>query len=187
MQGDFQAHANVLARLDAEPVLVKHAGQVRQVDGLILPGGESTTFLKFLSGEGLGTAIQEAAREGQPLFGTCAGAILLARKVENPEQASLGLLDITVRRNAYGRQVDSFVARGRFQENGETREDLEMVFIRAPVISGVGPEVEVLARGPDSRPVFVRQGSMLAATFHPELTADTRVHSYFLHMVRGSS
>ena len=182
VQGDFQAHAGVLARLGAEAVLVKKAGQVRDVEGLILPGGESTTFLKFLNEEGLSAAILEAAREGKALFGTCAGTILLARKVENPPQESLGLLDVTVRRNAYGRQVSSFIANEEFRP---AEPPLEMVFIRAPVISEVGPGVEVLARCSGSEqdaPVFVRQGRVMATTFHPELSGDPRVHQYFLNL-----
>lgn len=179
VQGDFQAHANVLARLGAETVLVKHASQVGDVQGLILPGGESTTFLKFLGPEGLDRAISEAAAAGKPVLGTCAGAILLARKVENPAQPSLGLMDFTARRNAYGRQVSSFIARGEFRP---ARSELEMVFIRAPQICELGPEVEVLARCREA-PVLVQQGRLLAGTFHPELSGDTMVHRYFLDLV----
>ncbi len=182
VQGDFQAHAGMLARLGAEAVLVRKAAEIREVAGLILPGGESTTFLKFLDEEGFSMAIREAATEGKALFGTCAGAILLARQVENPAQRSLGLLDITVLRNAYGRQVSSFIARGELRPS---EPPLEMVFIRAPQIREVGREVEVLARCPRSRshmPVFVRQGRVMATTFHPELSDDTRVHQYFLDL-----
>ena len=185
VQGDFQAHADMLARLGVEPVLVKKAPEIREVAGLILPGGESTTFLKFLDKEGLSAGIREAAADGKALFGTCAGAILLARRVENPAQRSLGLLDITVLRNAYGRQVESFIARGELRPS---EPPLEMVFIRAPQIRVAGPEVEVLARCPRSRsntPVFVRQGRVMATTFHPELTDDTRVHRYFLELASG--
>jgi 5'-phosphate synthase pdxT subunit len=167
----------MLRSLGVEPLLVKKTAQVRDVAGLVLPGGESTTCLKFLGRDGFGEAIQQAAREGMPMLGTCAGAILMARRVENPAQERLGLLDVTVRRNAYGSQLDSFVGTGEF--NGTP---LEMVFIRAPQFVDLGPEVEVLARCRD-RVVLVRQGHLLAGTFHPELTADTRVHQYFLDLV----
>jgi 5'-phosphate synthase pdxT subunit len=183
VQGDFEAHARALERAGAAPVLVKHSRQVAQVDGLILPGGESSTLLKFLTEEGLMDAIRDAARRGRPLFGTCAGAILLAREVANPAQCSLALMDIGIRRNAYGRQISSFIAR-EDSSRAWPGDPLEMVFIRAPIIERVGASVEVLAqcRG---LPVLVRQGRLLASTFHPELTADSRVHQYFLGMVGG--
>ena len=181
VQGDFQAHAAAVTRLGAEAVLVKHARQVPEVQGLILPGGESTTWLKFLAQEDLGRAIREAAAQGKPLLGTCAGAILMARKVENPIQESLGLLDATVRRNAYGRQVASFIARGELCSPLGAGE-MEMVFIRAPQFSALGAGVEVLARCRDL-PVLVRQGCLLAGAFHPELTGDPRVHQFFLNLI----
>lgn len=177
VQGDFEAHAAMLRRLGVEPVLVKKTAQVRDVAGLVLPGGESTTCLKFLGRDGFGEAIREAASEGMPMFGTCAGAILMARRVENPVQDSLGILDVTVRRNAYGSQLDSFIDSGDFAGS-----PLEMVFIRAPEFVDLGPEVEVLARCRD-RVVLVRQGHLLAGAFHPELTTDPRVHQYFLEIV----
>lgn len=177
IQGDYQAHADTLARLGAETTLVKHAGQVKSVQGLVLPGGESTTWLKFLAQPDLKAAIQEAAGEGKAILGTCAGAILLARHVENPAQESLGLVNVTVRRNAYGRQVDSFIGRGKFMD----QDNVEMVFIRAPQFSKIGPGVDVLAVC-RNLPVMVRQRNVLAATFHPELTSDPRVHNYFLGM-----
>jgi len=181
VQGDFEAHAQMLRRLGVEPLLVKKTAQVREVAGLVLPGGESTTCLKFLGRDGFGEAIREAAGQGMPILGTCAGAILMARRVENPVQESLGLLDVTVRRNAYGSQLDSFVGNGEFDS-----APMEMVFIRAPQITDLGPEVEELAhcRG---RVVFVRQGHLLAGAFHPELTSDPRVHQYFLDLVKASS
>lgn len=177
VQGDFDAHARMLRRLGVDPVLVKKTAQVRDVAGLVLPGGESTTCLKFLGRDGFGEAIRQAACEGMPMLGTCAGAILMARRVENPVQESLGLLDVTVRRNAYGSQLDSFVGTGEFGG-----APLEMVFIRAPQFVDLGPDVEVLARCRD-RVVLIRQGHLLAGAFHPELTTDTRVHQYFLDLV----
>jgi 5'-phosphate synthase pdxT subunit len=181
VQGDFEAHAQMLGRLGVEPVFVKKTAQVRDLAGLILPGGESTTCLKFLGRDGFGEAIRQAAAAGMPMLGTCAGAILMARRVENPEQESLGLLEVTVRRNAYGSQLDSFIATGEFGG-----APLEMVFIRAPQFADLGPGVEVLAhcRG---QVVLVRQGHLLAGAFHPELTADLRVHRYFLQMVEEGS
>ena len=177
VQGDFEAHAQMLRRLGVEPRFVKKTAQVHDLAGLVLPGGESTTCLKFLGRDGFGEAIRRAARDGMPMLGTCAGAILMAQRVENPVQDSLGVLDVTVRRNAYGSQLDSFVETGDFDG-----APLEMVFIRAPQFADLGPGVEVLAhcRG---RVVFVRQGHLLAGAFHPELTTDTRVHQYFLDLV----
>jgi len=183
VQGDFEAHANVLARLGVEPVLVKAAGDLAGVAGIVLPGGESTTQLKFLTEEGLLDPLREFAVRGGAFLGTCAGAILLARQVKNPEQPSLGLADIVVARNAYGRQVESRVCFGPCKL---TQEPLEMVFIRAPIIEKVGRDVEVLAEC-DARPVLVGQGRVLAATFHPELTQDTTVHELFLKRASNSS
>lgn len=178
IQGDYEAHARALRRVGASPVLVKHAQQLREVDGLVLPGGESTTFLKFLNREGFGDSIRDAAKAGMPMLGTCAGAIVLASRVENPEQESLGVLDATIRRNAYGRQIDSFIDTGTCQG-----KDMEMVFIRAPRFADLGPDVEVLATC-RNEPVLVRQGHVLAGTFHPELTADGRVHQLLLELIR---
>ncbi len=183
VQGDFEAHARALRHVGAEPVLVKHARQVAQVDGLILPGGESTTLLKFLSEAGLLEAIREMAAKGRPLFGTCAGAILMASEVSNPPQRSLALMDISIRRNGYGRQLSSFITR-ESSAGGWSDSSLEMVFIRAPIIERVGPGVQVLAECRGSA-VLVRQQHLLAATFHPELTPDPRLHQYFLTMVEG--
>lgn len=178
VQGDYEAHAAVLKRLGLEPLLVRTAADLTRVDALILPGGESTTQLKFLTEEGLEPAIRELAARGGAFFGTCAGTILLARKVHNPDQASLGFADLVVARNAYGRQVASGVRLGATKLKPEL---LEMVFIRAPIIEKVGPAVEVLAES-GGHPVLVRQGKILAATFHPELTEDTTVHEYFLKL-----
>ena len=175
LQGDFDAHRRRLEELGAEVVLVKKPEQLDQIDGLIIPGGESSAFLKLLGEEGF-AKLREFVLT-RPSFGTCAGAILLAKEVENPKQSALGALDITVQRNAYGRQMDSSIREGQFQNS-----PIEMVFIRAPKIARIGPGVEVIAReGAD--PVMVRHGQTLAATFHPELSDDPRIHQYFLEMV----
>ncbi|HEU4391374.1 MAG TPA: pyridoxal 5'-phosphate synthase glutaminase subunit PdxT [Blastocatellia bacterium] len=181
LQGDFAAHARMLGRLGAEAVEVRDAASLESVEALVIPGGESSTMLKLITDESLTNPITDFARSGRPVFGTCAGAILLARRVRNPEQPSLNLIDIDVARNAYGRQVDSFVAAVDTELDGGP---LEAVFIRAPRITGVGPGVEVLAshRG---EPVLVRSGSIMAGTFHPELTDDTRVHRLLVEQVRG--
>jgi len=177
IQGDFAMHAKMLERIGAPYLLVKHASELAEVGGLIMPGGESTTMLKFLSNEGMGEAIKEFVVAGQPVFGTCAGAILLAKEVLNPAQERLGLLDITIERNAYGRQVDSSVRQGECPELSP--RPVEMVFIRAPIIRRVGERVRVLGRC-EGLPVLVEQGNILAATFHPELTEDETVHQYFV-------
>ena len=175
VQGDFDAHRRRLEELGAEVVLVKKPGQLDQIDGLVIPGGESSTFLKLLGEAGF-EKLKQFVRL-KPTFGTCAGAILLASEVENPKQVGLGALDIRVRRNAYGRQLDSSIREGKFSNT-----PIEMVFIRAPKIERVGDGVEVLGtEGND--PVVVRQGKIMAATFHPELSADTRVHRAFLDLV----
>jgi len=177
LQGDFDAHRRRLEELGAEVVLVKKPEQLDEIDGLIIPGGESGTFLKLLGEEGF-EKLKQFVRV-KPTFGTCAGAILLAKEVENPQQAGLGAIDIAIRRNAYGRQIDSSIREGKLGAS-----PLEMVFIRAPKISRVGPGVEVIAtEGQD--PVAVRQGRVMAATFHPELSDDTRVHQTFLDLVGG--
>jgi pyridoxal 5'-phosphate synthase pdxT subunit len=177
LQGDFDAHRRRLEQLGAEVLLVKKTEQLDDIDGLVIPGGESGTFLKLLGEEGF-EKLKQFVRL-KPTFGTCAGAILLATEVENPKQAGLGALDIRIRRNAYGRQIDSSIREGLFANS-----PLEMVFIRAPKIEHIGPGVEVIAtEGAD--PVAVRQGSAMAATFHPELSDDTRVHQAFLDLVRG--
>jgi len=177
VQGDFAMHARMLERIAAPWKLVKHAPELLEVRGLIIPGGESTTMLKFFAGEGMGEAIREFAAAGKPIFGTCAGAILLAREVLSPPQDNLGVLDISIERNAYGRQIDSSVCLGECPELAD--RPLEMVFIRAPIIRRVGDGVRVLGRC-DGLPVLVEQGNVLAATFHPELTEDEIVHRYFL-------
>jgi 5'-phosphate synthase pdxT subunit len=180
IQGDFAMHAKMLDRLAASWKLVKHAADLEGVSGLIMPGGESTTMLKFFSSEGMGEAIKKFAAQGRPIYGTCAGAILLAKEVLNPPQERLGLIDIAIERNAYGRQVDSSVQSGECPEL--TDHPVEMVFIRAPIIRRVGEGVRVLGRCGDL-PVLVEQGNILAGTFHPELTEDETVHRHFLRKV----
>ena len=176
LQGDFDAHRKRLEQLGADVVLVKKPEQLDEIDGLVIPGGESSTFLKLLGEAGF-AKLKEFVRL-KPAFGTCAGAILLAKEVENPAQQGLGALDIDVQRNAYGRQIDSSIRKGIFEGS-----PIEMVFIRAPKISRIGTEVEVLGREGND-PVVVRQGKVMAATFHPELSDDERVHKSFVEMVR---
>ena len=181
LQGDFEAHGRTLAGLGAEPVFVSTAADLDGLDGLVIPGGESTTMLKLLREENLLEPLAEFGRR-RPIFGTCAGAILLAAGVSNPGQESLGLVDIDVERNGYGRQIDSRIAQVMPEAEFAARThpgEMEAVFIRAPVIRRVGPRARVLARY-HGDPVLVEQGPHLAATFHPELTADPRVHELFL-------
>ena len=183
LQGDFDAHRKRLEELGVNVVLVKKPEQLDAIDGLVIPGGESGTFLKLLGEAGLEKLKQFV--QTKPTFGTCAGAILLANEVENPKQSGLGALDIRIRRNAYGRQIDSSIREGRFvQDRRDQDSPLEMVFIRAPKIERVGPGVEVIATE-GGNPVAVRQGTAMAATFHPELSPDTRMHCAFLDMVRN--
>ncbi len=178
VQGDFEAHAATLARIGVEYAFVRTPRDLEGVDALILPGGESTTQWKFLAEEGLDKSLREFGARGGAIFGTCAGAILLAREVRNPPQPSLGLADIAVVRNAYGRQLASEVRHGA---TDISNAPIEMVFIRAPLIERAGPGVQVLATS-EGQPVLVRQGHILIATFHPELSSDTTVHEYFLRM-----
>src|ERR1700678_871769 len=184
LQGDFDAHRRRLEELGAKVVLVKKPEQLDAIDGLVIPGGESGTFLKLLGEEGF--ARLKAFVHAKPTFGTCAGAILLASEVENPKQAGLGAIDVAIRRNAYGRQLESSIRECKFLQsslNDEPGSALEMVFIRAPKIERVGKGVEVIAtEGTD--PVAVRQGRVMAATFHPELSDDRRIHKAFLDMIR---
>lgn len=177
LQGDFDAHGRRLEELGAEVVMVRKPEQLDEISALVIPGGESTTFLKLLGEEGF-RKLSDFVRV-KPTFGTCAGAILLARNVLNPPQRGLGVLDVTIKRNAYGRQLDSHIIHEPTVLGGNP---LEMVFIRAPKFEDLGPRVEVLAReGTD--PVLVRDGNVLAATFHPELSDDKRVHAYFLNEI----
>jgi 5'-phosphate synthase pdxT subunit len=181
VQGDFEAHAATLARLGVDYVFVRTPGDMDGVDAVILPGGESTTQWKFLVEEGLDKSLAEHAAKGGAIFGTCAGAILLARDVQNPRQESLGLADISVIRNGYGRQLASEVRQGATEISPEP---IEMVFIRAPIIERVGPDTQVLAKS-EGQPVLIRQKQILIATFHPELSQDTAVHRYFVEMVHN--
>jgi pyridoxal 5'-phosphate synthase pdxT subunit len=184
LQGDFSLHARALARCGAEPVEVRKPEQLAELDGLIIPGGESTTLLKLMDAWGFVPALEAFHRGGKPIFGTCAGLILLARGVESPRQFSLGLIDVDVERNAYGRQRESFEALGTATLRGREAA-LEMVFIRAPRIRRTGPGVETLARHA-GEPVMAREGTILVATFHPELTEDPTVHAYFCDMVKAA-
>src|SRR3954462_3905072 len=183
LQGDFDAHRQRLQELGATVLLVRKPEQLDEIDGLVIPGGESGTFLKLLGESGF-EKLKEFVRL-KPTFGTCAGAILLASEVENPKQAGLGALNIRIRRNAYGRQIDSSIREGTLFDHDREQSPIEMVFIRAPKIEQLGDGVEVLAReGKDA--VFVRQGNTMAATFHPELSEDTRIHRAFLDLITNS-
>ena len=181
LQGDFDAHRRRLEELGAEVVLVRRPEQFDEIDGLVIPGGESSTFLKLL-GEQCFQRLNDFVHT-TPTFGTCAGAIMLAKEVENPHQPGLNAIDITIRRNAYGRQIDSTIVETASALGGDL---LEMVFIRAPRIERVGEGVEVLAKRGDD-PVLVRKGSVMAATFHPELSDDPRVHQEFLKLVKNGT
>jgi pyridoxal 5'-phosphate synthase pdxT subunit len=179
IQGDFDAHKKRLEQLGANVVLVRKTEQLDEIDGLVIPGGESGAFLKILGEKGF-AKLRDFVHV-KPTFGTCAGAIMLAREVTNPDQPGLGALDIRIRRNAYGRQIDSSIRTGMLGNS-----PLEMVFIRAPRIERMGPGVEVVAtEGED--PVVVRQGKTMAATFHPELSDDPRVHQKFLDLVKNGN
>jgi len=192
LQGDFAAHAAALARAGAMPSEVRAAADLERVDALVVPGGESTTLLKLLREFGLWEPLRAFAARGRAIFGTCAGLILFAEEVRGPAQDSLGILPISVVRNAYGRQVDSFVDRGRVRVPAQLRPALgggesfaaDFVFIRAPRIARVGPGVEVLAEHAGD-PVLVRSGAILGATFHPELSPGDRVHELFLSLAVG--
>jgi 5'-phosphate synthase pdxT subunit len=174
LQGDFEAHRKAIERAGARALEVRTPDDMAKCDGLIIPGGESTTMLKLMEAEQLTEPIRAFA-QAKPIYGTCAGAILLAREVSGPAQASLNLMDIAVERNGYGRQIDSRVAKVR-SENGR---EMEAVFIRAPIIRRVGEGARVLARY-NGDPVWVEQGRHMVTTFHPELSADSGVHQRFL-------
>jgi pyridoxal 5'-phosphate synthase pdxT subunit len=184
IQGDFAAHMAALREAGAEVCEVRRADELCQVDGLVIPGGESTTLLKFILNPELGylEAFQELHQAGKPIFGTCAGLILVAKEVINPAQFSFGFIDVGVERNAYGRQKESFEAVGEGYLEA-TAKPLKMVFIRAPRIKHLGAKVDLLATYHEE-PVMARQGNILVATFHPELSGDLTVHRYFLDMVK---
>ena len=179
LQGDFEAHVKVLASLGCDVVEVRRVAELSGLDGLVIPGGESTTLLNLMADEPWGAALSRFKTGGGGLMGTCAGAILLAREVANPAQESLGLLDASIARNAFGRQVDSFETTLDAPRLGGP---LEAVFIRAPRFTALGPEVETLATY-DGEPVLVREGRVLAMTFHPELTRDAKLHAFFLTLL----
>jgi 5'-phosphate synthase pdxT subunit len=183
VQGDFQAHAAMLQSLGADTAEVRTVADLEGCDGIVLPGGESTTQLQFLQEEGLFEAIKKFSAKGGAVFGTCAGAILLATHVKNPAQSSLALLDMTVQRNGYGRQLASDVFFGPTKLKDSP---LEMVFIRGPIIESVGPGMQVLAERA-GKPALVQKDNLLAATFHPELTDDPTVHKHFLKMAESGS
>jgi len=175
LQGDFEAHVKKLRELGVEAEVIRWPGELARLTGLILPGGESTTLLKLIDEYGFAGPLQEMVRRGGVIYGTCAGLILLACEVRRPEQPALGLIDITAERNAYGRQVESFVGQGRWADGSE----LEMVFIRAPRIVRMGEGVEVLATY-DDEPVLVAAGTVMVGSFHPELSEGDAVHRFFL-------
>jgi 5'-phosphate synthase pdxT subunit len=179
IQGDFDAHAQALRDAGAEPVLIRRPEELNTIDGLVIPGGESTTFLKFLERDGFLRELQSFVQT-KPTFGTCAGCILLAKEVLHPSQQSLAVLDAAVERNAYGRQIDSAI---QVSETKLPGGPLEMVYIRAPRIVKTGKGVEILAER-DGFPVLVEQDHIMAATFHPELSEDRRVHRRFVDLVR---
>jgi len=181
VQGAVREHVAAIREIGGEPVEVRLPRDLVDLDALILPGGESTTMRRLIDGYGLREPIAALARAGAPLFGTCAGMILLADRLDDDEDPYFGMLDLAVRRNGYGRQLDSFEADLDAPSLGEPQ--LHGVFIRAPLVTDVGPEVEVLARDPDGNPVAVRQGRVLATAFHPELTSDRRLHRLLLQMV----
>ncbi len=180
VQGDYALHVAALDQIGAQSILVRNVEEFSSVQGLILPGGESTTMLKFLDEEGLGGAILDFSQNGKPIFGTCAGAILLAKEVIDSNQGHLGLVDIGISRNAYGRQIESSIRWGMC--GALSSGPIEMVFIRAPIIHRVGPGVQILGEC-DSLPVLVEEENCLCSTFHPELCSDLGIHRYFLNKV----
>lgn len=183
LQGDFEAHLRMLQRCGVQGCEVRTVQQLQEVDGLIIPGGESTTIIKLMQRYGLDEAVRQRAAEGMPIYGTCAGLIVMAREIEEyPQQPRLGLLDVAVARNAFGRQVDSFEVDLPVPRLGE--QPLRAVFIRAPYVTRTGEGVEVLAKL-DGKVVLVQQANLLGGAFHPELTDDVRLHRYFVEMVRA--
>lgn len=187
LQGDFAAHERAVRELGADVRQVRTPSELASVDGLIIPGGESTTMLKLLLEDGLAEPLKDFAKE-RPIYGTCAGAILAARVVTSPQQFSFGFIDIEIERNAYGRQVDSSIRRLQPEQDFIDRTGagpLEAMFIRAPIIRKLGDGVRVLIQD-EATPVLVEQGNMLAGTFHPELTSDRRVHRLFLDKVSNA-
>jgi len=182
LQGDFREHREVLERLGATAPEVRLPKDLEGLDGLIIPGGESTAIVRLMRTSQLLEPLRTLADDGFPIWGTCAGMILLAKRLDGTGIAALQAMDIGVRRNAFGRQVDSFEADLYVPVLGDP--PYRAIFIRAPIIEDVGPAVEVLARLPDGTPVAARQGRLLATAFHPELTPDDRFHRYFIEQVR---
>lgn len=185
VQGDFAEHIAILRKMGVDAREVRLPEQLDALDGLIIPGGESTTLSRLMSIYHLREPVAQLAAEGRPLWGTCAGMIMLANEITEQDPMPLGLMDIGVRRNAFGRQVDSFEQPLQIAPLGQ--EPYNCIFIRAPVVIRIGPAVEVLASLDDGRPVAVQQGNLLATAFHPELTADARVHQYFVDLAKGDS
>ena len=183
LQGAFIEHANTLKKLGVEPILIKNTQDLKDIKGLILPGGESTAIGKLLVDLDLISPIRNLIENGLPIFGTCAGMILLAKNLSNDSRKHLATMDITVKRNAYGRQNDSFYTENNFKGIDST---VEMVFIRAPYIESVGPNVDILAKV-DSNIVAAREKNMLVTSFHPELTSDLKVHKYFLDIIKEAN
>jgi 5'-phosphate synthase pdxT subunit len=185
IQGDFLEHIQTLERLGVPSREIRMPGQLDEVDGLIIPGGESTTIVQLIDIYGFRTKLTEKVESGLPVWGTCAGMIVIADELTNHRPKPLHLMDINVSRNAFGRQVDSFEI--DLQIGGIEGPPFRCVFIRAPVVNSVGADVRVLARLPDDRPIAVRQGNLLGTSFHPELTDDTRVHELFVKIVEDAS
>ena len=183
LQGDFIEHTYIISKLGAHSVAVRQPEQLEGLDGLIIPGGESTTMLKLMHEYNLFQPIKELVYSGLPVMGTCAGIVLLAKKVFNPDMNTLSLMDIEVRRNAFGRQVDSLETIISMPALGD--EPFAAVFIRAPLIENSGPDIDIMGRLADGRIVAARQGNILAFSFHPELSNDSRIHSYFLEITAG--
>jgi len=181
LQGDFREHLAMVSRLGVDNIAVRSAGELKGLNGLIIPGGESTTALILMHNFGLIEPIRKLVKNGMPIMGTCAGAIQLAREVLNHHMETLGLMDITVRRNAFGHQLNSFETDIPISILPEG--PYHAIFIRAPIIERVGPGIEVLAKLPDGKAIAVKEGNLVALAFHPELTLDTRLHEYFLTMV----
>ena len=184
VQGDFAEHITILRKIGVDAREVRLPEQLNALDGLIIPGGESTTLSRLMSIYHLREPIAQMAAEGRPVWGTCAGMIMLANEITEQDPVPLGLMDIGVRRNAFGRQVDSFEQ--ELEIAPLAPESYHCIFIRAPVVIRVGPPVDVLASLDDGRPVAVQQGNLLATAFHPELTGDTRVHQYFVDLAKGN-
>ena len=179
LQGDVREHIEILRKLNAESVKVKLPQDLEDIDALIIPGGESTTIGMLIKKYNLDTKIREKYTKGMPIYGTCAGAILLAKNIENSRQPKLSLIDIEIERNAYGRQAESFEAELNIKKIGKFKG----IFIRAPIVKTVYDGVEILAEH-NNFPVMIKQDNILITTFHPELTNDLRVHKYFLNMVK---